>query len=80
MWLWQEDLDTKSLSWLAKNSKGQNKLTLKIIKGKRERKRRGGRGRKKLRNKEGRKTEVKKGSKVTIFICANSKLSRRKVW
>ena len=42
MWLWQEDLDTKSLSWLAKNSKGQNKLTLKIIKGKRERKRRGG--------------------------------------
>lgn len=35
---------------------------------------------KKLRNKEGRKTEVKKGSKVTIFICANSKLSRKKVW
>lgn len=79
MWLWQEDLDTKSLSGLAKNSKGQNKLTLKIIKGKREKGKRWGR-RKKLRQEEGRKTEVIKASKVTIFTCANSKLSRKEVW
>lgn len=78
MWLWQEDLDTKSLSWPAKNSKGQNKLTLKIIKGKRERKRRGGRGRKKKQRRE--EDRGHEASKVTIFICANSKLSRKKVW
>ena len=37
-------------------------------------------GEEEKRNKEGRKTEVIKASKVTIFICANSKWSRTKVW
>lgn len=80
MWLWQEDLDTKSLSWRAKNSKGQNKLTLKNNKGKKREKEKRWGGRKKLRQEEGRKTEVIKASKVTIFTCANSKLRRKKVW
>lgn len=62
---------------------------LKIINGKGEKKKKGGGRKKEMQKKEGRggkgKTEIRKGAEVgevnllIVRMCANSKLSRRKV-